>query len=106
MDQKRDFTHDPEQFGYAEGAKFLSKLHENGQHFVPIVDAAIYAPNPENPDDAYTTFDRGVEANAFMLNPNGSLYYGAVWPGYTGRFPTYQLIHSCCLHLSQFSRTS
>ncbi|AEO70510.1 glycoside hydrolase family 31 protein [Thermothielavioides terrestris NRRL 8126] len=83
MKQYRDFENDPVRFGYTEGSKFLAKLHANHQHYVPIIDSAIYAPNPENPDDAYPPYDRGVEAKAFMLNPDGSIYYGAVWPGYT-----------------------
>lgn len=83
MNQYRDFDNDAIRFGYAEGAEFLSKLHANGQHYVPIVDSAIYHPNPENASDAYPIYDRGVEAGAFMLNPDGSLYIGSVWPGYT-----------------------
>lgn len=84
MKRYRDFDNDPVRFGYKEGAEFLERLHRSGRHFVPIVDSAIYAPNPENPDDAYETYERGVKADAFMLNPDGSLYVGAVWPGYTG----------------------
>ncbi|KAL2168270.1 hypothetical protein VTG60DRAFT_189 [Thermothelomyces hinnuleus] len=83
MKQYRDFENDPVRFSYEEGARFLAQLHANHQHYVPIVDSAIYAPNPENPGDAYPPYDRGVEANAFMMNPDGSIYYGAVWPGYT-----------------------
>lgn len=85
MNQYRNFDNDAIRFNYLEGADFLSKLHENGQHYVPIVDSAIYHPNPDNASDAYPTFDRGVDAGAFMLNPDGSLYIGSVWPGYTGR---------------------
>ncbi|KAL1838138.1 hypothetical protein VTJ49DRAFT_2989 [Mycothermus thermophilus] len=83
MKKYRNFENDPENFSYEEGARFLERLRENHQHYVPIVDSAIYAPNPENPDDAYPPYDRGIEADAFMLNPDGSVYYGAVWPGYT-----------------------
>ncbi|KAK4241561.1 hypothetical protein C8A03DRAFT_30285 [Achaetomium macrosporum] len=83
MKQFRDFENDPVRYSYSEGAEFLAKLHANHQHFVPIVDSAIYAPNPENPGDAYPPYDRGVQANAFVMNPDGSIYYGAVWPGYT-----------------------
>lgn len=83
MNQYRDFENDQNTFGYSEAAEFLAKLHANGQHYVPIVDSAIYHPNPDNASDAYPTFDRGVEADAFMLNPDGSLYIGEVWPGYT-----------------------
>lgn len=84
MNQYRDFENDQNTFGYSEGANFLSKLHANGQHYVAIVDSAIYHPNPDNASDAYPIFDRGVDAGAFMLNPDGSLYIGEVWPGYTG----------------------
>ncbi|KJR80878.1 alpha-glucosidase [Sporothrix schenckii 1099-18] len=83
MNQYRDFDNDQTRFGYAEGADFLRRLHTNGQHYVPIVDSAIYVPNPSNKSDAYPVFDRGVAADAFLLNPNGSLYIGQVWPGYT-----------------------
>lgn len=84
MRQYRDFENDPVRYSYDEGAKFLDKLHANHQRFVPIVDSAIYAPNPNSPDDAYPPYERGLEANAFVLNPDGSIYYGAVWPGFTG----------------------
>lgn len=83
MNQYRDFDNDQNTFAYSEGADFLAKLHANGQHYVPIVDSAIYHPNPENASDAYPIFDRGVDAGAFLLNPDGSLYIGSVWPGYT-----------------------
>lgn len=85
MNQYRNFENDAVRYGYSQGAEFLSKLHANGQHYVPIVDSAIYHPNPDNASDAYPTFDRGVAAGAFMLNPDGSLYVGEVWPGYTGK---------------------
>ncbi len=87
MNQYRDFENDPVRFGYGEAAEFLDRLHANEQHYVPIVDSAIYAPNPANASDAYPTYDRGVAADAFMLNPDGSLYVGSVWPGYTGEPP-------------------
>ena len=83
MNQYRDFDNDQGRFGYEEGAKFLSQLHANGQHYIPIVDSAIYVPNPENASDAYPIFNRGNATNSFMLNPDGSLYIGEVWPGYT-----------------------
>ncbi|KAI0837099.1 glycoside hydrolase family 31 protein [Hypoxylon sp. FL0890] len=79
----RDFENDPIRFSYGEGAGFLARLHQNGQHYVPIIDSAIYAPDPTNASDAYPPFNRGMEQDAFLLNPNGSVYVGAVWPGYT-----------------------
>lgn len=83
MNQYRDFENDQNTFSYSEGAKFLSQLHANGQHYIPIVDSAVYIPNPQNASDAYPPFNRGNESNSFMLNPDGSLYIGDVWPGYT-----------------------
>lgn len=83
MDAYKDFTNDPNAFSVPEGMEFLSRLHANGQHYVPIVDSAIYDPNPEIPSDAYPTYNRGAKMNAFMLNPDGTEYIGDVWPGYT-----------------------
>lgn len=83
MNQYRDFDNDAIRYPYDEGAEFLEKLHANNQHYVPIVDSAIYAPNPETEQGQYPIYDRGVEQDAFLLNPDGSLYVGAVWPGYT-----------------------
>jgi alpha-glucosidase len=86
MNQYRDFENDQNTFPYAEGKEFLSKLHANNQHYIPIVDSAVYIPNPENASDAYPPFARGNATNSFMLNPDGSLYIGSVWPGYTGKY--------------------
>jgi alpha-glucosidase len=95
MNQYRDFENDLNTFPYDKGKKFLSQLHANDQHYIPIVDSAIYDPNPTNDSDAYPTYDRGVDASAFMLNPDGSLYIGEVWPGYTGRLR--QALRAVCL---------
>mgnify|MGYP004513187307 CR=1 FL=1 len=83
MDQYRDFTLDPVTFPPSGAADFFGWLHGNNQHFVPIVDAAIYIPNPTNASDAYDTYTRGNESDVFLKNPDGSQYIGAVWPGYT-----------------------
>lgn len=74
MNQYRDFENDQNTFSYEEGKTFLSQLHANGQHYIPIVDSAIYVPNPENASDAYPIFERGNATDSFMLNPDGSLY--------------------------------
>lgn len=83
MKQYRDFDMNPNTFPVDVGQQFLSNLTANHQHYIPIVDSAIYIPNPDNETDAYATYDRGNEANAFMNNPDGSQYIGSVWPGYT-----------------------
>ena len=79
----RDFETDPIRFGYSEGEKFLSALHASGRHYIPIIDSAIYVPNPNNASDNYTTFHNGNSTNSFITNADGSLYIGDVWPGYT-----------------------
>ncbi|KAF9883779.1 hypothetical protein FE257_002809 [Aspergillus nanangensis] len=79
----RDFDNDEHRFSYSEGEKFLQKLHDGGRRWVPIIDAALYIPNPENASDAYDTYTRGAADDVFIKNPDGSLYIGAVWPGYT-----------------------
>ncbi|KAI9754374.1 MAG: hypothetical protein M1815_005675 [Lichina confinis] len=79
----RDFTTDSNTYPYEEGREFLRRLKESGRSWVPIIDAAIYIPNPENASDAYPPFERGSKVDAFLRNPDGSLYIGDVWPGYT-----------------------
>ncbi|KAL8816033.1 MAG: hypothetical protein Q9191_008392, partial [Dirinaria sp. TL-2023a] len=83
MNQYRDFDNDPIRYGYSEGETFLSNLHAGGRHYIPIIDSAIYVPNPQNASDNYTIFDNGNDTGSFMLNPDGSTYIGEVWPGYT-----------------------
>ncbi|KAL2827223.1 glycosyl hydrolases family 31-domain-containing protein [Aspergillus cavernicola] len=79
----RDFENEPVGFDYEAGNSFLQRLHDGGRHYVPIFDSAIYIPNPQIESDAYPTFDRGNETGSFLKNPDGSLYIGSVWPGYT-----------------------
>jgi len=74
---------DPNTFGYAEGEAFLERLHAAGQHYVPIVDSAIYIPNPNNASDNYSVYTDGNDRGVFLKNPDGSQYIGSVWPGYT-----------------------
>ncbi|KAL4919930.1 glycosyl hydrolases family 31-domain-containing protein [Aspergillus aurantiobrunneus] len=79
----RDFDNDQYRFSYNDTKAFLDNLHATGRHFVPIVDAALYIPNPENASDIYDTYTRGAAQDVFLKNPDGSLYVGTVWPGYT-----------------------
>jgi len=83
MRQYRDFDNDPVRLNYSEGETFLNALHSSGRHYIPIIDSAIYVPNLDNASDAYPTFDHGNATGAFIQNPDGSLYIGDVWPGYT-----------------------
>ncbi|KAI9722871.1 MAG: hypothetical protein M1828_004437 [Chrysothrix sp. TS-e1954] len=83
MSEYRDFTNGALNFPVGAGQAFLSKLHAAGQHYVPIVDANLYAPDPTNKSDSYEPFERGADSNAFIRNGADSFYYGANWPGYS-----------------------
>lgn len=83
MDSFRDFTSDPHRYPRDRFSELISGLHNRLQHYVPIVDAAIYHPNPNNKtDQKYAPFFDGQDADVFLKNPDGLLYIGAVWPGY------------------------
>ncbi|CUM67385.1 uncharacterized protein PRCAT00005079001 [Priceomyces carsonii] len=82
MDSYKDFTNDPYRYPLDKYKAFIDKIHKNNQHYVPIVDAAIYVPNPLNESDKdYLPYSEGK--GNFLKNPDGSEYIGAVWPGFT-----------------------
>ncbi|KAF3936925.1 Alpha-glucosidase [Dactylella cylindrospora] len=83
MDQYRDWTLDENTHPQKEFKAWLDDLHKQHLHWIPIVDAAIYIPNPSNESEKYPSYDRGHELDVFLKNPDGSEYIGAVWPGYT-----------------------
>lgn len=73
MNRYRNFENDENSFGYEEGAKFISKIHGENRHYIPIIDSAIYFPDPNDDNDVYPTYDRGAKQDAFMLNPDGTI---------------------------------
>ncbi|KAH7882262.1 glycoside hydrolase family 31 protein [Phlebopus sp. FC_14] len=75
----RDFTTDPVSFPADQMRTFIQQLVH-----IPIVDAAIGI--TVNSSDVYDPFTVGYERDTFIKNPDGSLYIGQVWPGYTA-FP-------------------
>ncbi|GFP53068.1 hypothetical protein ACSS6W_000513 [Trichoderma asperelloides] len=79
MHNNQDFSLDPDRFSPEQGKAILGRLHSNGQHFVPIIDAGIYYP-PAN-DSENTPYSRGHERDVFIKNPDGSEYVGQHWPG-------------------------
>lgn len=51
---------------------FISRLHSNGQRFVPILDPFIHlAPN-------YGAYESGLQADAFLKDVSGKPYIGQV----------------------------
>ncbi|KIJ56461.1 glycoside hydrolase family 31 protein [Sphaerobolus stellatus SS14] len=82
MDRRRTFTNDPEYFPTERLREIISYLHSHSQHYIMMVDPAVaYLEN-----QSYGPFDRGLEADIFLKNPNGTIYKGLVWPGVTA-FP-------------------
>ncbi|GMF02250.1 unnamed protein product [Ambrosiozyma monospora] len=80
MNKSRDFTSDPKSFPESNFTSFINKLHGSSQHYVPIVDPAIYYPES---DEVYDVYSTGLQHDAYLKNPDGSLYVGEVWPGAT-----------------------
>ncbi|KAG6370671.1 glycoside hydrolase family 31 protein [Boletus reticuloceps] len=80
-DTYRDFTTDPVRFPHEELEQFIEQLAANHQHYIPIVDVAIAL--TVNATDVYYPFSDGVAKNTYIKNPDGSLYIGEFWPGYT-----------------------
>ena len=83
LKMNRDFTDNPGHYDVSPGKAFLDKLHAAGQYYLPILDPNIYVPNPNNASDAYLTYDRGAELNAYLRNGNDSFYIGVEWPGFS-----------------------
>nr|POF15174.1 alpha-glucosidase [Quercus suber] len=83
-DLYRDFTSDENTYPAAAFKTFIENLEANGQHYVPIVDSNIYAPNPDNASDAYAPWTRGAELGLYIRDPStGDYYYGDNWPGFS-----------------------
>ena len=81
----RDFTLNAVNVSQPAGQALIDRLHANGQHFVPIVDSALWYPNI--PD--YGPYNRGHELDIFVKNPDSTEFVGQVWPG-PGVWPDWQ----------------
>lgn len=73
MDEYRVFTFDEEKFPNPE--KLVQDLKAEGIKIVPIVDPGVKR------DETYRPYQEGMENNHFSAYPDGSVYYGDVWPG-------------------------
>ena len=82
MDGYRDFTWDPVKFNQDDMKKFADQLHDDGQHYVVIVDPGIKV------EDGYEPFEQGLEMDVFIKDQQGKPFVGKVWPGFTA-FPDF-----------------
>ena len=82
----RVFTFDSNHF--SDPKKQINALNKRGRHIVPIIDPGVKI------DPEYDIYKRGLNANAYCLNPEGTPYVGFVWPGATA-FPDFSLPAAC-----------
>ncbi|KAL2316104.1 Alpha-glucosidase Agl1 [Schizosaccharomyces pombe] len=83
MSEFRTFTVNSTAFPPNQTVDFFRSLDESHQHYVPVLDPAIYAANPnKSADRTYYPYYSGFEDNIFIKNPNGSAYVGMAWPGF------------------------
>ncbi|KAF1927775.1 glycoside hydrolase family 31 protein [Didymella exigua CBS 183.55] len=78
MDKYKVFTLG-ERFPLNEVRNLVNNLHSSNQHYIVMVDPAVAAQD-------YPSYNRGVEAGAFVKNSAGDPWKGQVWPGTTA-FP-------------------
>ena len=72
QDRYRPFTWNPQRF--PDPAKMIADLRKDGFRVVTIVD-----PHPPAVK-GYAPYDKGLAADAFVKNPDGTIYQAPVWP--------------------------
>ena len=79
MKNFRDFTYD--HTNYKTLPQLVDNLHENGQHYVMIIDPGI---SNQQPAGSYPPYDDGISSGIFIMDPeNKKPIEGKVWPGKT-----------------------
>lgn len=78
----QSFTNDEARFSSTAMQEFVAGLHENGQHYVPLVDSNVYYPDPFNASDVYLPYTRGDKLKTFIRDSGtGAYFVGKAWPG-------------------------
>ncbi len=78
MQDYKDFTVNEERF--PDFPAFVREMREQHIHLVPIIDAGVKV------EKGYPVYDEGVEKGYFCTREDGSVFEGAVWPGWS-HFP-------------------
>ena len=74
-----DFTYD--HTNYKTLPQLVDDLHQNGQHYVMIIDPGI---SNQQPNGSYPPYDEGIANEIFIMDPeNKKPIEGKVWPGTT-----------------------
>lgn len=83
-------TVDPDRFPLARVREYVDYLHDHNQHYIVMVDPAMaYRTKREN-DLPYETFLRARD-QGILLQKNGTIYQGVVWPGMSPSLPLFSL---------------
>jgi alpha-D-xyloside xylohydrolase len=76
MQSWRDWTWDGANFPEEQVSKFVDNLHDEGLHFVPIVDPGIMVYS------GYDAYEKGMKEGIFVKDVTQESYFlGQVWPG-------------------------
>jgi len=81
MDRYLDFTIGE---AFKDVGDFIDELHDEGHHYIPLLDAGIYIPgNQTNLYPNYSAYHDGHDSDLFIKDKDGKEYIGMVWPGFT-----------------------
>lgn len=70
----RDFTWDTTK--YDDPKKFVAEMRQRGIRLVPILDAGV-----KKDHQGYDIYQEGLKKGYFVKKPDGSVFFGRVWPG-------------------------
>ncbi|XP_049874699.1 uncharacterized protein LOC126372833 [Pectinophora gossypiella] len=84
MVNQNDFTYDTVRFGGLP--EFVKKLHNEGMHYVIIIDPGVSASEKLG---TYPPYDRGIEMDVFVKNSTNQPFIGKVWNYGTTVFPDF-----------------
>ncbi|KAL5348842.1 hypothetical protein ACLOAV_006265 [Pseudogymnoascus australis] len=85
MYERYIMTTDPDRFPLERVREYVDYLHKRNQHYVVMVDPAMAYQTERENGLPYDTFLRARD-QGLLLQKNGSIYQGVVWPGVTA-FP-------------------
>ena len=74
MDNHKDFTYD-KNGKFQDLPAFVQGLHEQGLHYVPIIDPGISSTEQSD----YKAYGLGLEMDVFIKNASGVPFNGRVW---------------------------
>lgn len=79
MDKFRIFTFDKAQFPDPKGLN--AYLHGKGVHNVWMIDPGVAADKAKFGPEGYFVFEQAMAGNHPVQKPDGTTYFGEVWPG-------------------------